>query len=323
MARAARTYRKVEPAMWHADSFRRLSAPPPNAQTLWTYLLTGPRTIAIPGVIVARPAVMADDLRWSRRGFDRAMAEIVAASMAEMDGEVGLTVLQNALIHDGQPRNSARPNGANAIKSWCSSLIAIPSCSLRDVLVERMEEFAVMCGEEISNAFAESMGRPCTTAKRRHSPTITNGVGTQDQEQKKDQDQEQKKDGEPAAPALTLIPPVAKPDPVADLWAHQERRRSEGPGLRPLKLTPDRRKAVQARRADGNSDDDLRACIDAYADEASRTGDWQWLNGNTNWIAANVTRTLGRIGTTRAAGHAPTSSIDATAQALRDRGFLS
>jgi hypothetical protein len=329
MARGARTYRKVEPAMWHADSFRRLSAPPPNAQTLWTYLLTGPRTIAIPGVIVARPAVMADDLRWSRRGFDRAMAEIVAAGMAEIDQEVGLIVLANALIHDGQPRNTARPNGGNAIKSWCQSLLSVPACALRDVLAARLATFASLCGEEIAKAFAESMGRPCTRPSVDHPTTIPDGVGTQDQEQKQDQDQEQKKEGArpPAAPTLSLLPaepPAAKPDPIADLWAEQERLRAEViPTSRPLKFAADRRRKIAALLKAGYSLDDLRACLASYAAEARSNGG-EWFNGDSNWVAANVARTLGRIGTTtRATVHAPASSIDATAQALRERGFIS
>lgn len=135
------------------------------------------------------------------------------------------------------------------------------------------------------------------------------------------------REGGPASPPpLSLVHPE-RPDPVTDLWAHQERRRAELPGTRPLKLTADRRKAIAARRKDGHTDDDLRACIDAYADEAKRTGNAEWFNGESNWVAANVARTLGRIGAARgrdgpggraheATGH------DATAEALRARGFI-
>ena len=128
----------------------------------------------------------------------------------------------------------------------------------------------------------------------------------------------------PATPVLSLVAPEpAKPDPIADLWAEQERLRAETiPTSRRLALTADRRKKIAALLKSGHTADDLRACLAAYATEA-RTNGGEWFNGESNWVAANVARTLGRIGTTRAAAHAPTSSIDATAQALRDRGFLS
>lgn len=179
MARPARTYRKVEPDVWMSDDFRALSAPKPNAQTLWLHLLTSPRTISIPGVIVATPGVMADDLRWSRRGFDKAMAEIVAAGLAEIDPSAGLVVLTKALIVDGKVRDSAHPGSVNAVRSWVTSLLKLKSCRLRSMVAARLSLVMESIGGEFPKAFAESMAESCTTDLGSHAASISPAIGTQ------------------------------------------------------------------------------------------------------------------------------------------------
>ena len=295
MARTSRVHRKVEPDVWLDDAFLALSPPKPNAQTLWLYLLTGPRTTMIPGVVKARPAVMADDLRWPLRAWERCMAEIEAAGRARIDREAGLVVLTNALMHRGIPRETSRPNGENARKAWLSAFDSIPNCSLRDDLGVVLREFLRACSAQNSNDSGETNDDHVPDRTGTMSQTI--GTQDQDQDQKQEQDQEQKvESGEPAAP----VAPVAtvKPDPIADLWSEQERLRAEViPGARRLTLTTERRKKLGALLKSGYTDDDLRTCAGAYADEIRRGGDSQWFNGDTNWIPANVARTLGRIGT--------------------------
>ena len=98
-------------------------------------------------------------------------------------------------------------------------------------------------------------------------------------------------------PPLTLVSSEPKPDRVARLWAEQEQLRADAvPGGRALTLTKDRRKLVQAALKAGYSDDDLRATLEAYADEARRNGSLEWFNGETNWRPANIARKLGGIG---------------------------
>ena len=136
----------------------------------------------------------------------------------------------------------------------------------------------------------------------------------------RDPEEIREREADPATPALVLVPSgpdlPAKPDPIADLWAEQERLRAESiPGSRRLALTADRRKKIAALLKSGHTTDDLRACLQAYAAEA-RTNGGEWFNGESNWVAANVARTLGRIGTTtrvpttgrpRALGQVPAS----------------
>lgn len=240
----------------------------------------------IPGVVKARPAVMADDLRWSLRTWNRCMGEIESAGKAKIDRDAGLVVLTNALIHRGIPRETARPNGENSRKAWLNSFDSLPKCALRDELGATLREFLRLCLANNSNDSGETPDDHVPD----HPDTITDGVGTQ--EQKQDQEQEQKVErGEPAAP---VAPP--KPDPIADLWAEQNRLRAEViPGSRPLPLTKDRRKRIRSLLDDGYSTADLIACQQACALEARSNGGG-WFNGDTNWRPDNVARALGRIG---------------------------
>jgi hypothetical protein len=172
MSRVARTYRNVETDLWFSQDFRQLSQARPSGQGLWQYLLTSPRTVAVPGVVVARPAVMADDLRWSRRAFDAHMREVIAAGMAEIDAEVGLVVLTKALIVDGRVRESARPTSPRAVKAWANALLRLRSCALRDVVTARVERVMALIGGTFPSLFAEAMANPSTEDGECQGPSV-------------------------------------------------------------------------------------------------------------------------------------------------------
>ncbi len=301
MTRRARIHRRVEVDTWQSADFLALSAAKPNAQTLWLWLLTCERTIIVPGVIVARPAVMADDLRWTLRAFEKCLAEIEAAGMVEVDREVGLVVLTKALLVGDAVRDGAGPAGENAAKSWASALQKLKPCHLRDVVIARVERVISQCGEKISNAFNEAMAMPSA----RQADVISDGKRTQGTGNR-EQGTERRESTPPATPGpLALFgddPHPAKPDPIADLWAEQERLRAEViPGSRALDLTADRRKRIAGLLKSGHTAEALRSCLAAYADEIRNGGDSQWFNGESNWRPDNVARTLGRIGSRPAA----------------------
>lgn len=89
------------------------------------------------------------------------------------------------------------------------------------------------------------------------------------------------------------------------LWTRQENaRRSLNPRARVLAHTgtlgAERIKRVVDRLADGWTEAELEAVVDAYAAECRvNAGALRYFDGETNWRPANVDRTFGRIGAPR------------------------
>ncbi len=134
--------------------------PAPNGQTLWLYLLTGPRTRIIPGVITGREAVMADDLRWPVAGFREAFAEASGKGMAKADWDAGLVYLPKALMDsDGDPRDSQRPESPNVVKSWAREWFELPECDLRTLILQDVKSFCETLGESYLEAFNEAFAK--------------------------------------------------------------------------------------------------------------------------------------------------------------------
>ena len=179
-------YRKVEVATWYDDRFHSLSAPQPCGQHLWLYLLTGPRTTSFPGLLVGREEVMAAELGWPIGPFREAFGEALAKGLVKADWRVGLVVLRKALLDStGEPRNTARPESPNVIKSWAKGWDEIPDCYLKAEYLQSLESFAKALGEAYLGAFREGFRRALLKASAH--PSLN-----QDQDQ--DQDQEQKQD---------------------------------------------------------------------------------------------------------------------------------
>lgn len=329
-------WRKVEVGTWSDTRFRRLSAPQPNAQTLWLYLLCGPRTTTFPGLIVAREAVMADDLGWPVEAFREAFREASAEGMAEADWKAGLTVLPRALLDSlDEPRGTARPESPNVLRSWAKSWDEVPDCPLKDKYLRALESFAEALGPSFLKAFREAFRRPLAKALAQPSPN---------QEKEKEKEQEKEKEerdaGTPAT--VTAATPVERPRRAPRLAAHeiaarevwelQERLRAETiPGCRPLAPTADRLARIAKLLAGGTTPQECEDVLRAVADRVRRDpAQAEWFNGDTTWRPANFTRELGRIGAAgsparpRAAARPADMSHDdlvAAAQALRERGL--
>jgi len=166
-------YRKVEVQVWTNEAFRALSSAQPNGQTLWLYLLTGPRTISIPGVVIGREAVMADDLGWSVEGFREAFAEAFREGLAEGDWKAGLVVLRKALIDStGAPRDTTKPESPNVIRGWAKSWDEIPECDLKSDLLQRLHRYSEALGEAFAKAFREAFAKPLAKPSRKVPATL-------------------------------------------------------------------------------------------------------------------------------------------------------
>lgn len=117
-------YRRVSIRMWGDAKFRALSVPPPNAQTLWFYLLTGEHTIAIPGVVRAGEAALAESLGWPLPAFRKVFAEIYAKGMARPDWLSRLVFLPKAPIHNP-------PQSPKVVIAWRKAFEELPDCALK------------------------------------------------------------------------------------------------------------------------------------------------------------------------------------------------
>lgn len=224
-------YRKVQTRVWTDEKFRRLSAPRPNARDLWLYLLCGPRTCICPGLVVARVAVMADDLGWPARPTEKCLAEIVDAGMARADRVAGLVWLVNAL---NQPEHA--PASPSVVVARRREFDELPDCALRDeygeaaaVVLSRAESASYLSAWTTGKCRTKPPGgkqtdsQPAVQAaiQTDYQPAVQPGVH-QDQDQDQDQEQEQKREEKsapvgaaPAGPSPTPPLPLAlDPDPA-------------------------------------------------------------------------------------------------------------
>jgi len=118
-------YRKVHVRVWGDEKFRSLSAPKPNGQTLWFFLMTGPHTGPIPGLFSAGEAALAESLGWTLKGFRRAWQEIESKGMAKADWTNRVIWLPNAIRYNP-------PESPNVVASWRAALDEIPDCELKN-----------------------------------------------------------------------------------------------------------------------------------------------------------------------------------------------
>lgn len=202
-------YSKVARRMWNDEGFQELSAPPPNAQTLWVRLLTGPELTSIPGLFPAREVALADALGWPLEGFREAFREVFLKGWAKADWRAGLVWIPKA------PRYNA-PESPNVIRGWRSIWAELPECNLKREALQGLRAFAEALPEGFQKAFREAFGE-----------AFAKGMPNQEQEQEQD---------------LTPLPPKgggegAKGifDFAADAWCEALQAVT---GTRPTRPTP-------------------------------------------------------------------------------------
>jgi hypothetical protein len=152
-------YSIVSRRMWNDEGFRALSAPPPNGQTLFQRLLTGPELTNIPGVIPAFDAGMARALKWPLEGFLKAFQEVSDQGMAKADWEAGLIWVPNAIRHNV-------PGNPNIVLSWQTAWEEVPECDLKLEAWEGLSEFL----KTKKDAWLEAFERACRKPSRKGLP---------------------------------------------------------------------------------------------------------------------------------------------------------
>ncbi|KAA1015952.1 hypothetical protein FVF58_00945 [Paraburkholderia panacisoli] len=165
-------YRKVLIRTWTDQKFKQLSPMPASGQSLWLYLLTGPFTRGIPGVVRAGRMAMAETLNWSQDDFDRCFDEIAAQKMSNFDWDAQLIWLPHGIEYNS-------PSSPNAVKSWRNEWDLIPDCALKDRIYHALKDHVDKLGTAYAQAFEASIspptpfGTPFGTPSRRASRTAS------------------------------------------------------------------------------------------------------------------------------------------------------
>ena len=152
-------YSKVYRSMWADERFLALSAPTPNAQSLWMYILTGHHVSAVPGLWRFSLGQTAETLRWAYEDTLRCFDELTDAGMANYDRRAGTIWLPNAYRYN-------KPNATSVVDGWREPLAEIPECALK------REAVVVLAGwlAEIGPKFAEAFRRATGDMPRMASP---------------------------------------------------------------------------------------------------------------------------------------------------------
>lgn len=156
-------YRKVYVATWADDRFRRLSAPQPNAQTLWFRLLTGPETANLPGLFVSGEAGLAEALGWPLKAFREAFTEVRTEGMAKADWTVRVVWVPKAIRYN-------EPESPNVVRSWRVPWSEIPDCDLKREAYGVLRAYCEGKGEGFSKAFREACGHPLANPEPEPKP---------------------------------------------------------------------------------------------------------------------------------------------------------
>lgn len=182
-------YRRIATRLWSEADFRSLSSGQPCARMLWLYLLCGPRTTQYPGLVVAREAVMADDLDWSVEDLRRVMDEPSQRGMVKYDRATGVLLVVNAFFtRDGRLRDESKPDNQSLIVGWSKAWDDIPESPLKAEYLTMLRSSCEASGAAFLKAFDASFQgvqhRPTHRPPHRppHRPT------PQDQDQEQDTD---------------------------------------------------------------------------------------------------------------------------------------
>lgn len=139
-------YRRISVRMWGDAKFCALSAPVPNAQTLWIYLLTGDCTTVIPGVVRAGEAAIAESLGWPLKAFREAFLEVSTKGMAKADWKARLVFLPKALSHNP-------PQSGNVVKAWRRAFEELPDCELKNEIERAIKAYLLPLSEAFRKGF--------------------------------------------------------------------------------------------------------------------------------------------------------------------------
>ena len=156
MSAPKRRYRKWSVRAWDDDRFRALTPPPPNAQTLYMFLVLGPHTTAFPAAFRSTRAGIAEDLGWDTEafaeGFTEAFEELIEKGMVQCDFKTKLVYVPGALKHNA-------PESPNVCIAWAKAMRDLPDSPLQDAILEEVVTFLRETGKAFLEAFTKAFGK--------------------------------------------------------------------------------------------------------------------------------------------------------------------
>jgi hypothetical protein len=168
-------WRKIEVRMWGDKKFRALSPLPPSGQSLWFFLLTGPHTGPIPGLLKSGRAAMAEELGWPQEAFDKAFQEVFSLGIAKADWQARFVWIPNAI-------RCNLPQSPNVITSWTIPWQLMPECPLKLEAHNGLKSVIYNLGESFLKAFEKACPKPCVVPSPNQEQEQEQEAGSRKQE---------------------------------------------------------------------------------------------------------------------------------------------
>ena len=231
-------YRRVDCRMWGDAKFRRLSE---QAKLLWVYLLTGPETTSLPGLIVCGRAQLAESLGWLPQRLGERFGELSSLGMAKADWDARLIWLPNAVKYN----LPANPNVVWGPKGWAGHWGLIPECSLQIEAWHALRSAMEQLPQPFLEGFLRSFPQPSPQPLPQPLPPPSR---CQDQDQDQDQDQEQKESRATLSPVPADAGDIdSGPSPKEIQAVYEHYLATMGKTTATYHLTPKRRAKIVSR----------------------------------------------------------------------------
>lgn len=152
-------YAQVDRSMWVDEKFLGLSAPKPNAQSLFLWLLTSPDACIIPGTFRIGVAGISEALGWSAKTTAEKLSELESAGMIRADLKARFIWLPNALRRN-------EPKAPDNLKPWGKAWHELPECALKTEVWEAARDYFDARGAGFIQAFETLCPHPLVRDSR-------------------------------------------------------------------------------------------------------------------------------------------------------------
>jgi len=121
-------FTKYAPSLRNNPKYRALSRPAPNARDLFDRMITGDCTSLIPGLFVAGPGALMEELGWREESLElqnKVWSELIASGLVRYDDSTRLIWLPQ-LVQD-----VFLPEQPNILQTWGRIWSELPDCDLK------------------------------------------------------------------------------------------------------------------------------------------------------------------------------------------------